>query len=62
MTFWGGYSFGSEQLVRAEGEILSHICFKIPAVLGCRSLREVEEAISKQEREMVAEEKPLSFQ
>ena len=62
LTFWGGYSFGSEQLVRAEREILNHICFKIPSVLGCRSLREVEEAINRQEREMVAEEKSLSFQ
>ena len=46
-SLWANFSFSREELVQTEGNLLILLGFKIPAVLNCRSLQEVAEAIAK---------------
>jgi hypothetical protein len=37
---WTGLNFPKDVLVAAEGEILISLGFKLPAILGCKTLKE----------------------
>ena len=61
MSLWTGFGYGINDLEEAEGEMLNHLGFRIPAVLGCQTLREVQHAISLLESQ-ISQETSLSFQ
>ena len=61
LSIWGDYSFGREELVAAEGQLLIHLNFNVPAVLSCRSLKEADLAVRKAEGDILGPS-ALSFQ
>jgi len=46
LSLWTGFGYGICDLEESEGQMLNHLGFKVPAVLGCQTLREVQNAIS----------------
>ena len=52
LTVWGEYSFGKEELVAAEGQLLIHFGFKVPTALNLSSIKEAQVAVAQLESQI----------